>query len=185
MRTIGACAVACDPALVNKKTPTYSRGYLQALRNRVKASSSPFAVPSTECSRGGGERAVRSPSSRPPSCASTRGRSSCPLHSRSNAAMRTSYAWSKDKDVHPWDTPLECEGLVCDVGDLLPIPPGYDGSSAHGSQAVDRDASPAEMAGSGRRRAFRKKRQVGAAGPNWPRSRAPAPHRENTICSID
>lgn len=142
MRTIGACAVACDPALVNKKAPTYSRGYLQALRNRVKASSSPFAVPSTECSRGGGERAVRSPSSRPPSCASTRGRSSCPLHSRSNAAMRTSYAWSKDKDVHPWDTPLECEGLVCDVGDLLPIPPGYDGSSAHGSQAAARGASP-------------------------------------------
>lgn len=142
MRTTGACAVACDPALVNKKAPTYSRGYLQALRNRVKASSSPFAVPSTECSRGGGERAVRSPSSRPPSCASTRGRSSCPLHSRSSAAMRTSYAWSKDKDVHPWDTPLECEGLVCDVGDLLPIPPGYDGSSAHGSQAVARGASP-------------------------------------------
>ena len=142
MRTIGACAVACDPALVNKKAPTYSRGYLQALRNRVKASSSPFAVPSTECSRGGGERAVRSPSSRPPSCVSTRGRSSCPLHSRSNAAMRTSYALSKDKDVHPWDTPLECEGLVCDVGDLLPIPPGYDGSSAHGSQAAARGASP-------------------------------------------
>lgn len=142
MRTTGACAVACDPALVNKKAPTYSRGYLQALRNRVKASSSPFAVPSTECSRGGGERAVRSPSSRPPSCASTRGRSSCPLHSRSNAAMRTSYAWSKDKDVHPWDTPLECEGLVCDVGDLLPIPPGYDGSGAHGSQAAARGASP-------------------------------------------
>ena len=142
MRTIGACAVACDPALVNKKAPTYSRGYLQALRNRVKASSSPFAVPSTECSRGGGERAVRSPSSRPPSCASTRGRSSCPLHSRSNAAMRTSYAWSKDKGVHPWDTPLECEGLVCDVGDLLPIPPGYDGSGVHGSQAAARGASP-------------------------------------------
>ena len=144
MRTIGACAVACDPALVNKKAPTYSRGYLQALRNRVKASSSPFAVPSTECSRGGGERAVRSPSSRPPSCASTRGRSSCPLHSRSNAAMRTSYAWSKDKDVHPWDTPLECEGLVCDVGDLLPIPPGYDGSGVHGSPPPPRAPTPGD-----------------------------------------